>query len=182
MSFASLPTIPSLYETAVVCSSESEATRSVSDDFKASPQRSVQRRRQLNTMMQSVAANRKRLSSQKKFGLLSLSKSFHNLSNEPGKLVDEVTNGTTDLPVVDFADLDSTVIHAKAPCTPVPRRAPKTKRPVPHRHSSESVGVPTSSRPSPEPPVSSIAPEEPVSPAESMPTSPQAPHRRARTV
>jgi len=38
MSFASLPTIPSLYETAVVCSSESEATRSVSDDFKASPQ------------------------------------------------------------------------------------------------------------------------------------------------
>jgi hypothetical protein len=37
MSFASLPSIPSLYETAKVCSTESEATKSVSGDFKASP-------------------------------------------------------------------------------------------------------------------------------------------------
>jgi hypothetical protein len=37
MSFASLPSIPSLYETAIVCSSELEATKSVSVDCKASP-------------------------------------------------------------------------------------------------------------------------------------------------
>ena len=38
MSFASLPSIPSpLYETAVVCSLESEATKSVSVDSKESP-------------------------------------------------------------------------------------------------------------------------------------------------
>jgi hypothetical protein len=37
MSFASLPSIPSLYETAVVCSSELEATKSVSVDSKESP-------------------------------------------------------------------------------------------------------------------------------------------------
>ncbi len=96
-------------------------------------------------------------------------------------VVDEVANGTTELPVVDFADLGSTVIHAKAPRTPAPRRAPKTKRPVPHRRSSEPVAAPTSSRPSPESPIPPTAPEEPISHAESKPTSPPEPHRRGRT-
>ena len=41
LSYASLPSIPSLYETALVCSSESEATKSVSVDSKASPIESV---------------------------------------------------------------------------------------------------------------------------------------------
>ena len=96
-------------------------------------------------------------------------------------VADEVANGTTELPVVDFADLDASVIHAKPPRAPVPRRAPKSKRPVPHRHSSEPVAIPTSSGPSPEPPIPSTAPEEPISHVESKPTSPSAPHRRGRT-
>ena len=37
VSFASLPSIPSLYETALVCSSESEATKTASVESKASP-------------------------------------------------------------------------------------------------------------------------------------------------
>ena len=97
-------------------------------------------------------------------------------------VADEVANGTTELPVVDFADLDASVIHPKSPRAPVPRRAPKSKRPVPHRHASEPVVAPTSSRPSPESPMPSTAPEEPISHAESKPTSPPAPHRRGRRV
>ena len=37
MSSASLPSIPSVYETAKACSTESEATKSVSGDMKTSP-------------------------------------------------------------------------------------------------------------------------------------------------
>lgn len=96
-------------------------------------------------------------------------------------VADEVANGTTELPVVDFADLDASAIHAKPPRVPVSRRAPKSKRPVPHRHSSEPAPVPTSSGPSPEPPIPSPAPEESISHAESKPTSPSTPHRRGRT-
>jgi CASC3/Barentsz eIF4AIII binding protein len=96
-------------------------------------------------------------------------------------VADEVANGTTDLPVVDFADLDANVIHAKTPRAPVPRRAHKSKRPVPRRHSSEPAAAPTSSGPSPEPSISSTSPEEPVSHAESKNTSPPAPHRHGRT-
>jgi hypothetical protein len=95
-------------------------------------------------------------------------------------VADEVANGTTELPVVDFADLDASVIP-KPPRAPAPRRAPKSKRPVPHRRSSEPVAAPTSSGPSPEPPMPSTAPEEPISHAESKPPSPPAGHRRGRT-
>ena len=94
-------------------------------------------------------------------------------------VADEVANGATELPVVDFADLGSSVIHAKPPRAPIPRRASKSKRPVPHRHSSEPA-APTSSGPSPELPMPS-APEESISHAESKPTSPPAPNRRGRT-
>ena len=95
-------------------------------------------------------------------------------------VADEVANGTTELPVVDFADLGASVIHPKPPRAPVPRRAPKSKRPVPHRHSSEPLAIPTSTGPSPESPVPSTAPEEPVPLAESKPASPPTPHRRGR--
>ena len=95
-------------------------------------------------------------------------------------VAEEVANGTTELPIVDFADLDASVIHPKPPRTHVPRRAPRSKRPVPHRHSSEPLVAPTSSGPSPESPVPSTAPEEHISHAESKPASPPAPHRRGR--
>ena len=95
-------------------------------------------------------------------------------------VAEEVANGTTELPVVDFADLDASVIHSKQPRPHVPRKGPKSKRPVPHRHSSEPLATPTSSGLSPESSVPSTAPEEPISQVESKPTSPPAPHRRGR--
>ena len=96
-------------------------------------------------------------------------------------VADEMANGTTELPVVDFADLDASIIHTKTPRAPVPRKALKPKRPAPHRHSSEPAAAPASSGPSPEPPVPSTSPEEPTSHPESKPTSPSAPQRRGRT-
>jgi hypothetical protein len=101
MSFASPPSIPSLYGTAEVCSTESEAKKSVSG--KASPkdgpvsdyirrrfarascrrrlqlQKYVRLKHRLNTTMPSVAASRKGLSSRKEFKLLSQwNKLLHN--------------------------------------------------------------------------------------------------------
>ena len=94
---------------------------------------------------------------------------------------DEVTNGASELPVVDFADLGTSAIHAKPPRAPVSRRALKSKRPVAHRHSSEPVAAPRSPEPSIEPSMPSTAPEEPISHAGSKPTSLPAPHRHGRT-
>jgi hypothetical protein len=101
-------------------------------------------------------------------------------------VADEMANGTSELPVIDFADLDASVINAKTPSAPVYRRAPKPKRPAPHRHSSEPVVALASSGPSPEPPIPPTSPEEPpeepTSHPEPKPASPPAPHRRGRTV
>ncbi|KAH9988417.1 hypothetical protein BJV77DRAFT_740022 [Russula vinacea] len=76
-------------------------------------------------------------------------------------VADEMANGTSELPVIDFADLDANVINATTPPAPVHRRAPKSKRPAPHRHSSEPAVAIASSGPSPEPPIAPASPKEP---------------------
>jgi hypothetical protein len=97
-------------------------------------------------------------------------------------VADEMANGTTELPVVDFADLDASIgasiVQAKTPRAPVPRRGLKSKRPAPHRHSSEPATALASSGPSPEPPIPPTSSEEPASHPESKPTSSPAPHPR----
>jgi CASC3/Barentsz eIF4AIII binding len=92
-------------------------------------------------------------------------------------VADQVANGTTDLPVIDFADLDNSPIHAKLPRAPVPRKAPKSKRPPPQRRSS---APPVSSEPPSEPPVVPASPS-PPSRAEPNPVSASVPHRRGQT-
>jgi hypothetical protein len=96
-------------------------------------------------------------------------------------VADEVANGTTELPVIDFADLDENIIHAKTPCAPVQRRAPKSKRPTPRRRSSEPVPPPTLSEPSSEPPIPPASPAMSVSHPEPKTTSTPPPHRRGQT-
>ena len=95
-------------------------------------------------------------------------------------VADEMANGTSELPVIDFADLDANVINATTPPAPVHRRAPKSKRPAPHRHSSEPAVAIASSGPSPEPPIAPASPKEPTSHPEPKPATPPAPHRRGR--
>ncbi|KAI0057543.1 hypothetical protein BV25DRAFT_1830941 [Artomyces pyxidatus] len=68
-------------------------------------------------------------------------------------VADEAANGTADLPVIDFAELDAQSMNRKAP--PRPRKAPKAaKRPTPARTSSAPAAPPASSAPVPEPPAS----------------------------
>ena len=93
-------------------------------------------------------------------------------------VADEVANGTTDLPVIDFADLDDNAIHAKTPRAPTPRKVLKSKRPAARRRSSEP---PVSSQPPSEPPVVPASPTQPLSPAEPKPVSASVPHRRGQT-
>jgi hypothetical protein len=93
-------------------------------------------------------------------------------------VTDQVANGTTDLPVIDFADLDNTPIHAKASHPPVPRKLPKSKRPPPHRRSS---APPMPSEPPFEPPMAPPSPSLSPSPAEPITLSASAPLRRGQT-
>ncbi|KAH9959852.1 hypothetical protein BC827DRAFT_443573 [Russula dissimulans] len=92
-------------------------------------------------------------------------------------VANDVANDTTELPVIDFADLDTSSIHAKTPRAPVQRRTSRSKRPAPPRRSSEPV-TRTTSGPSSEPPPS---PGDPTSHLELKPTSAAAPHRRGQT-
>ena len=90
-------------------------------------------------------------------------------------VTDEMANGSTDLPVIDFADLDANAIHGKTPRAPVQRKAPKPKRPTARRPSSEPVAPSTSSEPSSEP----LVP--PTSHPEPKTQSAPAPQRRGQT-
>ncbi|KAI9457294.1 hypothetical protein F5148DRAFT_349180 [Russula earlei] len=101
--------------------------------------------------------------------------------NWPEMTVDDVANGTTELPVIDFADLDASVIHAKTPRAPVQRRTSASKRPALRHHSSEPLAPSTSFGPSFEPQAPSTSAGKPTPHPESMPTSSPAPHRRGQT-
>ncbi|KAH8984252.1 hypothetical protein EDB92DRAFT_1950961 [Lactarius akahatsu] len=95
-------------------------------------------------------------------------------------VMDEVAN-STDLPVIDFADLGAEVIHAKTPRTPVARRAPKSKRPAPNRRSSAPAAPPASSELPSELPAAAASSGQPESEDEPKPTSASASHRRGQT-
>jgi CASC3/Barentsz eIF4AIII binding len=93
-------------------------------------------------------------------------------------VADQVANGSADLPVIDFADLDDSPIHSKPPRAPVPRKLHKSKRgPANRRSSPPPVSSPLPS----EPTVPPISPSPPSSRVEPHPVSAPAPHRRGQT-
>lgn len=93
-------------------------------------------------------------------------------------VTDEAANAA-DLPVIDFADLGSEVIHATTPRAPVFRRAPKSKRPAANRRSSAPAVPPATSEHPSEPAAAAASSTQPVSDDEPKPTS--ASHRRGQT-
>lgn len=97
------------------------------------------------------------------------------------EMVMDETNISTDLPVIDFADLDAEVTQAKTPRAPVSRRAPKSKRPAPNRRSSAPAAPPASLGHSSEPAAAAASSGQPMSEDEPKPTPVSAPFRRGQT-